>query len=215
MPDYTGNSNKDKETGASVQKGKPKTEKVIVTDVVIKKKSLGRRFRDLFIEADFKTAGRGVFLDVMVPAAKNMLYDAVTGGAARVIYNRSVGGQSRQMGSRATYTPYDTGPQRSGFGGNPMRHAPMTSPDPRVHTPRLRQNEFIISNKEEAEQVLESMKDIVDQYEIASVADLNQAVGLPFSPVDTKWGWTNLSGTAITQIREGFLINFPPPEPIS
>ncbi len=55
----------------------------------------------------------------------------------------------------------------------------------------------------------------IEQYEVVSVSDLNELLGLPSSHVDNKWGWTNLSTIDTKQVREGFRISFPPLEEIS
>ena len=58
------------------------------------------------------------------------------------------------------------------------------------------------------------MNDIIDTYEVVSVADLNELVGLPTSYMDNKWGWIYLGDVQVRQIREGFLIDLPSAEPI-
>ena len=59
------------------------------------------------------------------------------------------------------------------------------------------------------------MNDIIDQFEVASVADLNDLVGFPTSYTDNKWGWIYLGDVQIRQVREGYLIDLPSPEPIT
>ncbi len=58
------------------------------------------------------------------------------------------------------------------------------------------------------------MNDIIETYEVASVADLQDLVGLPSSHVDNKWGWINLHDVQIRQIREGYVIDLPQAEPM-
>ncbi len=86
MPDYQGNSKKMKET----EKIPPKNiERVVVGEVVVHKKSIGRKFKDLFIEADFRTVIKYVATDVLLPAARNMIVDASTKGVERLLYGES------------------------------------------------------------------------------------------------------------------------------
>jgi hypothetical protein len=59
------------------------------------------------------------------------------------------------------------------------------------------------------------MTDIIDVYKVASVTDLHDLVGLPSTYVDNKWGWENLSYANVRQIREGYLLDLPPVEPIN
>lgn len=211
MPDYATNSKKSKE-GADVP---PKiVEKVISTTVVVPKRGVGRKFRDLFIEADFKTVVRYVTLDVLLPAARNMILDSVSKGTERLLYGEAaVRRRNFGAGPRITYNT----PVNRNYGGSPlqnqgMRFAPEIRSDPRVAT--YQRSEFLLSTREEADLVLERMTDILDNYDIVSVADLHDLVGLQSSHVDNKWGWTTLTNVQIRQVREGYLIDFPPAEPI-
>lgn len=206
MPDYQGNSKKSKEA----QNTPPKViEKVVVGEVIIPKKSLGRKFKDIFIEADFKTVVKYVVSDVLLPAARNTIVDASTKGIERLLYGDSAM-RRRNYGSsgpRITYNnPIDRGYRSSG----PSRFAPPVSPEPR--SLQSNRETFILSSREEAELVVEQMVLIIDQYDTASVADLNQLVGIQTSHTDNKWGWSNLNNVQIRQIREGYLIDFPPAE---
>lgn len=68
---------------------------------------------------------------------------------------------------------------------------------------------IILSTKEEAERIVQYMRDIVHNYGIISVADLNNLVGLPSSDIDHKWGWDSMDKVAIRQVREGWMIDAP------
>lgn len=206
MTDYQGNSRRSKEKAVEPEKN---IEKVIAGEVVVQKKSLGRKIKDLFVEADFKSVVRYVTGDVLLPAARNMIVDASTKGIERVIYGesamrrRSIGGGTRFM----YHSPINRGPYRE---APPSRAPGGFVPGPR----RQSRDDLILSSREEAELVVQSMNDIVDQYDVVSVADLNDLVGLPTSHTDNRWGWNQLGNLQIRQIREGYLIDFPPAEPI-
>jgi len=75
--------------------------------------------------------------------------------------------------------------------------------------------ELILPDKAEADLVLERMADILNEYEVVTVTDLNEMLDRESSYVDNKWGWTDLRGARVEQIREGWIINFPPIEPIT
>lgn len=209
--DYQGNSNKDKDKSDEKKLPEKNIEKVVVGSVAVKKKSLGQKFKDLFIEADIKTVIRYVGSDVLLPALRNMIVDASTKGIERVMY-----------GDRAArHRVYGPGPGPRITYNNPINRGgdwrdPATRP-PRGSSaivPRRNRNDFILSSREEAALVLERMNDIIDTYEVASVADLNDLVGFPTSHVDNKWGWMFLGDVQIRQVREGYLIDLPPAEPI-
>ncbi len=210
MPDYQGNSKKMKESEKLPVKN---VERVVVGEVIVQKKKLGRKFKDLFIEADLRTVIRYVASDVLLPAARNMIVDASSKGVERLLYgDTAIRRRNYGAGSRITYNnPINRG-YRDVSSLHAPRYAPPVSPEPR--SSRHSRDDFILSSREEAELVLERMNDIVDTYEVASVADLKDLVGHPTNHVDNKWGWIYLGDVQIRQIREGYLIDFPPAEPM-
>lgn len=209
MQDYQGNANKNKTEG----KPPKNIEKVVVVPVVVQKKSIGRKFKDLFHEADIKGVTRYVISDVLIPAARNMIVDGVESGIRRIAYGE------RAMRQRTTFgygsrTTYNSPISRSSVPYDRPRMAPPVEQGPR-RSSRPAREDFLLSSREEAELVLERMNDIIDNYEVATVGDLNELVGLPSSHVDNKWGWVFVGDVQVRQVREGYLIDFPPPEPIS
>ncbi len=203
--DYQSNSKKAKEQASKKPEKDKNVEKVVVGEVVVQKKSLGRKVKDIFVEADLKSVLRYVGTDVLIPAARNMIVDASTKGVERMMYGEStIRRRGYGAGPRVTYN-------------NPINRGyrdPVGRPQLPSRSPRLRRDDFILSSREEAELVLERMNDIIDTYEVASVADLNDLVGMPTSHVDNKWGWVYLGDVQIRQIREGYLLDLPPAEPI-
>jgi hypothetical protein len=74
--------------------------------------------------------------------------------------------------------------------------------------------DYILSRRDEAELVLERLRDIVDKYQVASVLDLKELLGLESNPVDNKWGWPFLTDASVVAVRDGFILDLPPEEPI-
>jgi hypothetical protein len=213
MEDYQGNSKRQKEAAA---KPKPEkhVEKIVTTDVVVKPKGLGAKFKHLIVEADFKSVIQYVISDVMIPAAKNMIVDSTSKGIDRMVYGEA--GSRRRYGGTGTHVTYNNPINRSGPGFGSVvggRSAPPI--DPRSRSSRNLMDDIILSNRDEAEMVLETLSEIISQYEVASVADLKEMVGLRVTPIDVKWGWVYLGGTKVVQVRDGYLIDLPPAEPIS
>lgn len=206
--DYQGNSKNRRE---DPDKPPKVVERVVVNEVIVRKHGPWRKFKSLFIEADVRTVVRSVTTDVMIPAAKNMLLAMSQQSLERIFFKDSPSQNRFGPGSRVTY-PYNIPPNR-GMGGSPLQaHAPRQ----RLGAGTSRQrDDYILKFRAEAENVLAAMGDIIDQYEIVSVADLNELIGVPATPVDNKWGWTNLSNVQIREIREGFVIDFPPVESIA
>lgn len=206
MEDYTSNSNREKEEAAKPEK---KVEKVVVGEVVVQKKGIGKKFKDLFMGADFKGTATYVIRDILIPAGKDMFVSAVYNGAQRMVY-RSTGSIHRPgVGPRITYNQ----PVQRGGSVAPMSRAPggiVSTAGPR----RQSQDSIILSSREEADRVAEMMQAIVDQFQVVTLADLKDLLGLPGNHIDNKWGWDNLVGLDIRQVQNGYLMDFPPAEPI-
>lgn len=213
--DFPSNSHKMPNDGSKKEPPKKDIQKVVTGEVVQKPKSVGRKFKGIFFGGEFKTATRYIFSDVLLPAFKNMVVDATSKGVERMVYG-------------------DQGPRRRyGYGYEPGRQPrvqynqpvdryrrPGMLPDQPPLSNRPSNNrrhdagDIIIPSREEAETVLERLVDIIDKYDVASVADLHDLVGLPSTYVDNKWGWVNLNNVSVRQIREGYIIDLPPVEPI-
>jgi len=221
--DYTGNSNKGKETGNPPEK---KIEKVVTGEVIQRPRSVGRKFKDVFFGGEIKSAARFVTADVILPAFRDLLVDAITNGAKRVVYGESMyRRRPYEYRPRITYnSPLTTRSYYRDPRGDPRDQRDLRDPRERVHLPdqpttiyrppRPGFNDIILARKEDAELVVERLIDIIEKYEVASLADLYDLLGYPASPVDNKWGWTYLSNMEVRQVRDGFLIDLPPLEAV-
>lgn len=212
--DFPSNSNNP--LGDPKQPKMPKEEKppvdkdiqtVVSTPAVQRKTPLGRRFKSIFFRGEFKGAAKYVVSDVLLPALKNMFVDATSRGAERIVYGESAPRRRSELGRpRFSYNnPVDRG-YRSPRG--------MLPDQPPI--PRRRQDigEIILVSRADAEAVVERLTDIIDKFDVASVADLHELVELPSTYIDNKWGWSALRGVDIRQIREGYVIDLPPVEPL-
>lgn len=200
--------------------GEKKVEKVIQGEAVVRKKSLGRRFKETFVGGDTKGVMEYVTLDVLIPAAKDMVADAMTQGVERVLF-----GESRPRGRSFSRTP-GSSPFGSAtshvaynrYSSSGAGHRP--GPDPREFgiSRRARAShdfgEIVLPTRVEAEFVIDSLFNLVSQYEMATVADLYNLVGQTPEFTDEKWGWTNLQGSAPRRTRGGYILSLPRPEPL-
>lgn len=212
MEDFPSNSHKLVAGSPLAKKETPekeKVEKVIVTEVIQRKTPLGRRIKGIFFGGEVKGATKYIFSDVLLPALRNMVVDATSKGVERVVYGDA---------PRRRYI--DVGRPRVSY-NQPVDRFARSRPAMLPDQPPLRQTntrrdagEIILITREEAELVLERLNDIIDKYDVASVADLHDLVGLPTVYTDNKWGWTSLTGSDVRQVREGYLLVLPIAEAI-
>ena len=172
-----------------------------------KKKSLRKQFSETFVAGDVKTAVQYMVLDVLLPAAKDMVWEAVSEGFHKLIF----GDSSRRRGS----TPPQSGPM--GYVQYNRYSRSMSSPQRAMsRQARARHNfdEITLESRAEAEQVIDQLFDVVSRYESATVADLYELVGLSSAHTDHKWGWTDLRGAGVSRTRNGYLLDLPEPNPL-
>jgi hypothetical protein len=217
--DFPGNSHKETEKSTPTTKPakaeKEKVEKVVVGEVVQRKRSIGSRFKSVFVGGEFKGASQYIVSDVLLPAMRNMVVDATTKGIERVIYGESSASRRRPSDPYRPRISYNTAPERQRQRDRGMGMLPDQPPLGGLARTRGHQiNDIILVSKEEADLVLERLVDIIDKYEVVTVADLHDLVGLPSNYVDNKWGWFNLAEADIRQTRQGWLIDLPPVEAV-
>lgn len=204
-----------REDGPGKHEPEKKVTRVVEGEVIRRKKPLGKRFKELLLGGDSRSVGEYVFMDVLVPAIRDMISDAATTSIERMVY----GGDVR---------PHHRRPSQRGGGLGNVRYDRIGAPVGRREDPRDRGrdlsrrarathdfDEVILPTRVEADEVLTSMFDLLDKYEVATVADLYQLVGVTSKYTDDKWGWTDLRGSGVTRTRGGgYLLDLPEPEPL-
>lgn len=212
MENYQGNSKRAKENPLPEKK----IEKAIVGEVILKKKPMGRRFKDLIARPDFGNAVKHVVTYTLAPAAIHTIVKGLNDLIEMIFYGER---GNRYRSNSGSHFSYHSSPLQNrsyndiGYSRIVGQRAPAVDRGPR-RTSRHDQDDVILTSRKEAELVLEGMIDVIENYEAVSVADLNDLLGLPTTHTDYKWGWVYLGDVPIRQVREGFLIDLPPAEPI-
>lgn len=195
--DYPSNSYKSKELAAEQKttEEQKKVEKVVTTPVKVKKKNGFSKMIGNFIAEDARDIKSYLVSDVIVPTIKKTISDTVDtilfGGSRK---NRSVAG-------RVSYRSYYDDPRSRDI------REPITSVS-------YGYEDITIGSRGEAEEVLSRLNELIDTYQIASVADLYDLVGLTGDYTDNKYGWTNLSMADVVRVRDGYKLKLPRACPI-
>ena len=205
--EFPANSHASK-TDAPVDK---KLERVTSAEPVRRKKSLRKQFGDMIVAGDLRGSMGYVLMDVMLPAAKDMIVEAGSQGIERLIFGETRRRSSRNPQAGATgYVSYNrmSGPTVASRISGPARAMSRAA--------RSRHNfdEIILESRTEAEEVIDRLFDLVSRYETATVADLYELVGISSTHTDHRWGWLDLHGAGVSRIRGGYLLDLPDPEPL-
>jgi hypothetical protein len=198
--DYPANSKRGKD--APVEKARP--EKVVEGAVTRRKKGLRDKLAQTFLSEDSSSVFTYVVVDVLVPAAKNAISDAISQGIERMLFGdirtrRAPVGGGRPGG----YTNY------SRMHEEPRRE--MTRQARATHD----FSDIVLASRGDAEDVIDRLRDLISQYETATVADLYDLVGLTGDFTDDKWGWYDLRVASVRAVRGGYLLNLPRTQPIT
>jgi hypothetical protein len=207
--DYAGNSKNQKDTEKKEAKPEKEIRKVVSSPVTVQKKSLGKRFKGIIAELEFRTVFDMVLHEYVIPGVKNTLLNSISNGAEKMLFP---GESRRPTGAGTGVSRFSYSGLSRNMGGSPLRNAPSIPRGPRPT--RQSREEFVIPSRVEAEEILDLMREVIDQWQVVSVAEFCEMVDQPLTPVDQKWGWSNLADARILEVRGGYLIDLPPAEPI-
>lgn len=198
-----------------VEKTERVVEKVVTGDVVTRKKPLGKRFAETFVGGDARGVGAYVFFDVLIPAAKDMVADAMSQGVERMLFGEV---RSHSRRSATSYGGGFTSYHKMSRSSTSLRPDPRERERERYISRRARTmhdfDEIVVESRLEGNKILEGMYEILANYDVVTVADLYTMAGITSTPVDRNWGWTDLSGSGVHRIRNGYLLDLPRPEHI-
>lgn len=201
-----GNSHKQREAEpvAASQREKVKPEKVIEGKVILRKQPWFKRIAYSMIADDATSIRDYLVVEVVIPAAKNLIHDIVVGGMDRSLYGSSPRDRrgTRIVGGGSLRTRYDQ-----------MREErPRDNRESRV---RNTLDDIILDSHAEAVDVIENLIVYIDKYGQASVADLYDMLGVSaVGYTDQSWGWRDLRTADVRNHRGGFLLDLPRPEPL-
>lgn len=184
-----------------------KTERVVSGNVTRKKKSLGRKFVEIFFADGENIEDIKTYLveDVLVPAIKENIADAINGAIGMLFFgevrrrNKKGGGSN---GSRVNYGGYFNG---GGDSGRRERMARST----RERNEREALDDFIFESRADAEQVRDEMLEILEQYDQVTVADYLDMLGKTSEFTDNKYGWVDLGNIRVVHARGGYRLVLP------
>lgn len=201
MENYTPNSHK--YHAEQQQKEKKKVEKVIKGKAKIKKKSELHKFTDIFISEDIANVKSYIFMDVLVPAIKKAVSDIITDGVDMILYGEK-GSRRTSKAGKISYRDYYDRRDSDRYSRNEIRTRSGYGYD-----------DVIVDTRGEAEDVLARMDELMDEYQVVSVADLYDLVGASCNYTDNNYGWTNIRNAEIVRVRNGYMIKMPKALPIN
>lgn len=190
MPEYPNNSHSARENPEK------KMGKVVTGEVKTRKKSEAKKLANTFLPDDVTSVKSYILMDVIVPGIKNAIVDVVSimlfGEAGRI-------GGKKANGSKVSYQRYydDRRDDRRDY-ARPRAAGGYDFDD------------IVFELRGDAELVLDQLEAAINQFGIASVADLYDLAGKT-SPryTDNKYGWTDIRSARVVRIRDGYILQLP------
>lgn len=206
---YPSNSKRSKENGEQQLPiiERPKQEKIVAGKVVPRKKPLLSRLGNSMVAENSGSVGEYVIMEVLLPAAKNLISDIVSQGIDRLLFGDSSRRRTSETRSGYGYTSYNRIKPATNYGSQRSTYKRQQDDDDF--------SDFIMETRTDAQEVLDRLRDIIQEYDAARVSDLYELVGLTGNFTDDRWGWTDLSRARVTMVRGGgYLLDLPRKEPL-
>lgn len=197
MEEYTPNSKKyhDAQKNKEKKAEEKKPEIRPIQNTVVKKETTFGKIKKAFISEDAQNLKDWFFQDVLVPVVKKTIMDSVD-----IVLNGQTGRGSRNS-SRNADRPYTSYYRKS-----EDRYADDTS------SRRWAYQDVIIPAREDADDVLSQLDDILDNYPQVRVSDLNDILNVSGQYTDNRYGWTNIRSAEVVSVRGGYMIRMPRPK---
>lgn len=203
MDNYKPNSNRYNELKAqqSIEEANSKKlESVVSGNVSIRKKTVLKKAIDTFFQKDIEDVKSYLIMDVLIPEIRDALYNLIMNGLDMMLYD---GKRTRKSSSSNT--------MRVNYSAkyNNQSTRPETSSSPRTKS-GLNFDDVVFDDRMDAEEVLNQMLNIIEQYDSVSVADFCELADIPVEYTDRKYGWTSLGAAEVKRISGGgYILKLP------
>ena len=182
---YQSNSHKSKRIAVEDKK---KVDKIVKGKVKTKKKN---GILSSFINDDLQDIKKYIVEDVLIPTIKKTITDVVKNSIDMFFYGE-VSRPNRTNSSRISYSSYYD----------------------RDREPRRRRNDLLIDDivlesRSEAEEVLDRLDEMIEEFGMASVLNLYDLIGVTAPFTADKYGWTDIRNATAVRVRDGYLLKLP------
>jgi hypothetical protein len=180
----------------------PQTQRIRkVNAIIIEKKP---RFWERLIGSHSDEIADYALWEVLIPALKSTITDIISNSIEMLFYGEPRRG-SRDRGDRSkvSYTQYYGDRDR----GKTEHYYARKS--------RYEFDDIVMPTRQDCEDILGQLIDLIDDYGKVSVSELYDIVGKGDEYVDQKWGWTNLSQAGYRSVRNGWILDLPKPKPLN
>lgn len=193
--EYKSNSHRSREQEHAPMEDR-KMEKVVTGAVRQRKKTGLSRAASTFMPGDVDSVKSYILMDVLVPSIKRAISDIVCNGI-NMLLGEPTRGKGGGNAAKVSYRQYYRDPDDRRDYARPRAQAQYSYDD------------IIFDNRGDAEEVLYRMEELLERFEVVSVADLFDMAGISCNYTDNKYGWTDLRSAHVERVRDGYVIRLP------
>lgn len=194
--DYKSNSHRSKEQELHEPMPEKRTEKVVTGNVKQRKKSGLAKAGSIFVPGDVESVKSYILMEVLVPSIKRAISDIVCNGINMLLGEPSRG-KSGSPGAKVAYRQYYRDRDERPSYNRPIAQAQYSYDD------------IVFETRGDAEEVLYRMEELLERFDVVSVADLFDMAGISCQYTDNKYGWTDLRNAHVEHVRDGYIISLP------
>lgn len=181
----------------------------------IRKQTSAQKIKQALGLGSLKEAAKSVFLNVIIPGAKDVLVEGVKKTVDQTAYgdaapSRSSGRPSkggRASTSKVQYNSMSEVPSRRASYRGSRQHYDYEDiwfEDDKYGSPS--------KSLDAAETVLQDMRDMIEQYDFCKISDLYRFCKQESrSYMDTEWGWDRLKHAETVRVDGGYVLDLPEP----
>ena len=202
MDEYISNSDKSRNSASRVEQVQErKIESVVSGTTTTQKKSGFGKFKDSIIAEDARSVGSWLLSEVVYKSIKKFVYDMVTNGIDMLLYGETSHAKANNNGvSKISYSSY-----YSGYKSNSDSLRTTTT-----NASVFDYDNIIFSNRGDAEAVLSTMLELIDQFGVVSVADYFELARVNTQNYTAnKYGWTSLRNAQVMRCKDGYILKLP------
>lgn len=176
------------------KKEKRKRHEDVEYTITVRQKTFGQKLKEAVFGEDVKNVPEHVFFNIVVPNVMRMFGDSIQGALSMTF--RGIGGKRSNRDDDDIYRDYSRTAVR-----NRRRNSDPAS--------EINFDDYIFNSRYGVEHVIDVLEDLLDEYDVITVADVCTQVGKTPRGVDNRYGWKSTREFEVIQVREGWILSVP------
>jgi len=177
---------------------------VVSGGATLQKKTGFGRILSSIVASSAEEMGEWFKEEMLLPWIKKGIWDLFTNGIDMLVYGRGGSKRSSSNISKVSYNMISSSKSYKSDGERSSRSSIFDY------------DTIVFDNRGDAEAVLASMDELIDQFGLATIADFYELANVD-SPNYTAndYGWRNIKNAQILRCRDGYIIKMPKASPIN